>query len=198
MDTFIGDIHMFGFTFAPRNWAFCNGQALAIAQYSALFALLGTTYGGDGRSTFNLPSLNGRSPVGIGQARNTAINWHAGMAYGQDLHTLTITELPSHSHSATLSGEGGATLKASTDDATTETPEEGALLAKTVPGPSPADKPEKIYSTNTDNTVNMGGLNVPTDIEIGVTGGNNAFNIIQPSLAVNFSIALEGIFPSRS
>ncbi|TVZ40999.1 microcystin-dependent protein [Alteromonadaceae bacterium 2753L.S.0a.02] len=198
MDTFIGDVHIFGFNFAPRNWAFCAGQLLPISTNQALFSLLGTAYGGDGRTTFALPNLNGRTAVGKGQAPGTAINWQIGLTFGNDSHVMSLSELPAHSHSATWMPDGGTALMATTDDGTSETPESGAVLAKTVPGASPADQPEKIYANTTENLVPLGGLNVTGAVDVGTTGAGNAFNIVQPSLGVNYSIAMEGIYPSRS
>lgn len=198
MDTFIGDVHIFGFNFAPRNWSTCSGQLLAISQNTALFSLLGTIYGGDGRTTFALPNLNGRAAVGKGQAPGTSINWQQGAALGADTHTLSMTELPAHSHSASWVPDGATALMATTEDGTVSTPANGSVLANVIAGGGASDKPELIYTTTDQGLIPLGGLNVSGSVEVGMTGASNAFSIVQPSLGVNYSIALFGIFPSRS
>lgn len=173
MDPFIGQIIMFGGNFAPRGWAFCNGQLLSIAQNTALFSILGTTYGGNGQTTFGLPNLQGRVPVHPGTGAGLP-PVSLGQMAGSPTHTLTINEMPTHNHS--FHGELAAADK--------QTPQ-GNMLALT-PGtpiyaaPIPAD----------DRTM------APSSI--GATGGNQAFDLHSPYLAVNFIIALEGIFPSRN
>ncbi|MBU2987018.1 tail fiber protein [Saccharophagus degradans] len=194
----IGQIQAFGFHFAPRNWSYCSGQAIAISQNTALFSLLGTTYGGDGRSTFMLPNLNGRTAVGMGQAAGTSVHWNIGKWLGADTHTLTIAEMPSHSHPAEFTLTDSS-LTASVEPASESTPSAGAYLAQTVAGPSPADQPEKIYTSDLGaSPVGLGGLTVEGTVAIGNAGQSMPFNIVQPSLAINYSIALFGMFPSRS
>jgi microcystin-dependent protein len=162
---FLGEIRLVGSNFAPRGWAFCQGQVLSIAQNNALFALLGTTYGGNGTTTFGLPDLRGRVPVGFGQGPGLS-NYAQGQAFGVEAVTLTSTQMPAHTHA----------VRASTGRATTNRPT-GAYQAA---GNS--------YALTQDVAA------APTD----QTGGGQAHENHQPSLALNFIIALQGIFPSRN
>ena len=199
MEVFVGWVQTFSFQFAPRGWTLCRGQLLPISQNTALFSLIGTTYGGDGRTTFALPNFNGRTAIGQGQAPGTSINWQMGMLFGNDIHVLSLAEMPAHSHSGDWSSDNNGGLTATTSDAISNTPENGLVLGTTVPGPAAPDQPEKIYASLDANTVTLGGLNLGTaSVSVGVSGGNNAFNIVQPSLGINYSIALQGIFPSRN
>lgn len=175
----IAEIRMFAGNFAPRNWAFCQGQILSIAQNTALFSLLGTTYGGNGQTTFALPDLRGRTPVGTGQGPGLpAVN--LGQMAGAPTHTLIITEMPAHNH-------------------TTQT----ALRANSEPGlnPSPSNRilgasgTTNLYTTEPpDTNLNAAALSVT----VGIAGGSQAHNNMQPYLGINFIIAVEGIYPSRN
>ncbi|MEZ6135456.1 MAG: tail fiber protein [Pirellulaceae bacterium] len=169
-EPFIGQIIMFGGNFAPRGWAFCDGQLLPIAQNTALFSILGTTYGGDGRTTFGLPDLRGRVPLHAGSGPGLSPR-PLGFRGGSESVVLQVANLPAHSHS----------LKASTNEATTQVPT-GQVLA--------------------DARLNAYGAGpaaaVMEDSSIGSTGGNQPIGIAPPQLAINFIIALQGIFPSRS
>ncbi len=171
MEPFIGQIQLFGFNFAPRGWAFCEGQLLAISQYSALFSLLGTTYGGDGRTTFGLPDLRGRVPISPGTGAGLS-NYSWGQRGGQERVTLNINEIPSHTH----------TLMASNAAGTASNPS-NMLLADT-------GALDKEYGTGTLTAMN--------NQAISQSGGNQSHSIQQPYLAVYYCIALVGIFPSRS
>lgn len=172
MEPFIGQIQPFGFNFAPRGWAFCEGQLLPISQNSALFSLLGTIYGGDGRTTFALPDLRGRAMVHFGAGPGLS-SLSIGQRAGVENVTLGINHLPSHSHSLVL---GGGIATAAQGD--------GKFLA----GNTVADT---IYS-NALGTGSLGGGSVSN------AGGGQSFNIRDPYLAISISIALVGIFPSRS
>lgn len=166
-DPFLGEIKIVSFGFAPRGWALCNGQLLPIAQNQALFALLGTMYGGNGITTFALPNLQGRAPVHVG-------NGHAqGEAGGEVAHTLTAAEIPLHNHPA-----------ASRDFATTNDPEGKVLAAKAGRFGANIYAPTAPLVPLHPNSV------VPT-------GGSQAHDNMQPYLTLNFVIALQGIFPSR-
>ncbi|MGJ7031952.1 phage tail protein [Niabella hirudinis] len=178
MEPFLGMIAMFGFNFAPRGWAFCNGQLLPIAQNTALFALLGTTYGGDGRVTFGLPNLQGRTPVGFGQGAGLS-NYVLGQVSGTESATLTINNLPAHGHPVTIN--------AAADPGDSSDPT-GAYPANT----GNLDKEYKSGTVTNKVAMNAGMATA------GNTGNTQPFAILQPSLAVNFCIAMEGIFPSRS
>ena len=169
-EPFLGEIRLMSFNFAPRGWALCNGQLLPINQNQALFALLGTTYGGDGRVTFALPDLRGRSPLHVGAGIGLG-----GMG-GADSHVLTVSELPSHTHA----------LSASSDVATTHVP--GASL--------PAGKPRggiNRYAPagSGNSTMHAGSLSSSG-------GGSQPHENRQPFLTLTFAIALQGIFPSQS
>lgn len=172
-DPFIGEIKMFGGNFAPRGWAFCNGQLLSIAQNTALFSLLGTTYGGNGQTTFALPNLQGRLPMHFGQGPGLS-NRFLGETGGTEAVTLTAAEMPAHSHTANSVAPRGnsndATGRYWADDA-------GVSSATYHSGPP-------------TNTMHPGA--------IGNAGGSQPHNNMPPFQCVNFIIALEGIFPSRN
>ena len=167
---FIGEIRMVGFNFQPVGWAFCNGQLMSIAQNDALFALLGTTYGGDGVSTFALPDFRGRIPIHMGQGTGLS-PYTIGQVAGVENVTLQPVQLPSHHHA----------LQASQDAATTASPS-GAL-------PGVADVPTYFPGPATAAMLAQ---------SIGSSGGNIPHENMMPFLCINFIIALEGIFPSRN
>ena len=190
-NVFMAAIIQFAGNFAPRSWAFCQGQTLAIAQNTALFSLLGTTYGGNGQTTFQLPDFRGRVPVGTGQGPGLS-NVQLGELAGAPSTTLTTGNLPAHSH--TFSGASSA-LNATTIKATGQAPAAGSLLAKGVDGGGSA-VPLIYAPAGSTPTVALGGLNVAGTI--GNTGSNQPFSIMQPYLGMNFIIAVQGIFPSRN
>ena len=161
---FLGEIKICSFNFAPKGWAFCNGQLLPINQNQALFSLLGTTFGGDGRVNFGLPNLQGRAPIHVGGGHTL------GERGGEQGHTLSISEIPTHTHSATANS-GNATAP--------------------VPGGNLLGAANNLYAAAT-NLVALG----PS--MIGNTGGSQAHINMQPFLVLNFSIALQGIFPSAT
>ena len=165
---FLGSILIVGFNFAPRGFAFCNGQLLPISQNTALFSLLGTTYGGNGQTTFALPDLQGRVPIHPGQGAGLS-NYFQGQVGGEESHTLLQNELPAHSHTA----------RGTTSDPTQSNPTDGLPAVTSTYANAMADAP---MNTNM----------------ITPTGGGQPHNNIQPYLALNFVIALQGIFPSRN
>ena len=167
-EPFLGEIMIFAGNFAPRGWAMCNGQILPIAQNTALFSILGTTYGGNGQTTFALPDLRGRAPVHFGQGPGLS-SYSLGQSGGVESVALLQTQLPQHSHVA----------NASSADATSSKPD------GTVPSSGGA------YAAASDGTIMSPGF-------ITGGGGNQPHENVQPYLAVNFVIALEGIFPSRN
>jgi microcystin-dependent protein len=172
MDPIIGQIQIFGFNFAPRGWATCEGQLLQIAQNQALFSLLGTTYGGNGTTTFGLPDLRGRVPMHFGSGPGLLIKF-LGESGGTENTTLVANNLPSHNHVLNGYSEAG-----------TASSPAGAILANT-------GALDREYAT-------AGTIVTMKSDAIGNTGGNQAFNNMQPYLVVNFCIALEGIYPSRN
>lgn len=181
MDPFLGQIILFAGNFAPRGWGFCEGQLLAISQYQALFSILGTTYGGDGRTTFALPDLRGRAAVHHGSGPGLS-TYALGQRTGQENVTLTAAQLPAHTHPAQM--------MAGTGDGSTNTADGNALAHA---GRGGADTPN-IYNSNAPT------IPMHTDtVSVGNnTGGGQAINNIQPVLALNYIIALQGTFPSRS
>ena len=166
-EPFLSEIRIMSFNFAPRGWALCNGQLLPINQNQALFSLLGTTYGGNGQTNFGLPNLQGRTPISSGQG------FTLGQVGGEPAHTLSIAEIPTHIHVA-----NGNNTTAATGDPT------NAFFAQ------PPAALGSVYNTNPSPAVAMNaGAVAPV-------GGSQAHLNMQPFLTLNFSIALQGIFPS--
>lgn len=195
MDPFLGQIIMFAGNFAPRGWAFCDGQLLPISQYSALFSILGTIYGGDGRTTFALPDLRGRVPMHPGNGPGLSSR-RLGEKGGAETNILNVTQIPSHNHSASATASGAATgvLRASSGSGDSTTPS-GNVLAETAEDNYSSAAPDVDMHANAV-VINMSGLNV--NVTVANTGGNQPINNMQPYLCVNFIIALQGVFPSRS
>lgn len=182
-EPFIGEIKLFGFNFPPRGYSTCAGQLLSIAQNTALFSLLGTNYGGDGQTTFGLPNLNGRVPVGMGQSPGTS-NYVIGQVGGTESVTLNSNQMPMHNHSA-VGISVNITVGSSNDDA-------GAannFISNSTSGMG--DFFGTVGSTDVMGPAKVAGATA-------MAGGNQPFSILQPYLAINYSIALEGIFPSRN
>jgi len=172
-DPFVAEIRIFPFNFAPRGWAFCNGQLMPISQNTALFSLLGTTYGGNGQSTFGLPDLQGSAPMHPGQGPGLSLR-DLGEQSGSTTTTLLTSEIPAHSHA----------LMASSSPASGRDPS-GNPLARSRNG--------NAYQTVTNsNTVNM------SSSAVGMAGSSLPHNNMQPYLALNFCIALQGVFPPRT
>ena len=178
MEPFLGEIRMFAGNFAPLGWALCSGQLMSISANTALFALLGTTYGGDGQSTFALPDFRGRVPVHQGQGTGQPQAFVLGESSGAETATLTVSQLPTHTHLMSASSAtppaippGGISLSA------------GAFVPA-----SPVPKPKMYADTTT--------LVAMSPSAIAAAGGSQPHNNMAPTLALNFIIALEGIFPS--
>jgi microcystin-dependent protein len=167
---FLGEIRMFGGNFAPAGWAFCNGQLIAISQNDALFALIGTTYGGDGQQTFALPNMQSRIPIHQGQGAGLS-NYVQGQSAGVESVTVTVAQLPSHIH----------TTQASTAATGSSNPT-GNFWASSAA--------TKQYGPSSGAVMSAQAM--------GLTGGNQPHENRMPLLAVSFIIALEGIFPTRS
>jgi microcystin-dependent protein len=165
-EPFLSEIRIMSFTFAPKGWALCNGQLLPINQNQPLFALLGTTYGGNGQTNFALPNLQGNAPLHMGQG------FTLGQRGGEQAHTLSISELPTHTH----------TLSASSAAATAVIPTNALVLAQGA---------FEIYRGASSLVAMKGGT-------VGNTGGSQAHLNMQPYLVLNFCIALQGIFPSQN
>jgi microcystin-dependent protein len=170
---FLAEIRIFPFGFAPRGWAQCNGQIMQISQNTALFSLLGTTYGGDGKSTFGLPNLQGSSPMQAGQGSGLSLR-NLGDTGGEQTVTLLQTQMPAHPH----------TLQADARAATLDTPGPNNALARSSPS---------VYK------LVAGAHTVTLDPNtLTLQGGNLPHNNMVPFLGLNFCIALQGVFPARS
>ncbi len=180
MEGVIAQILLFAGTFAPKNWAYCNGQLIPIAQNTALFSLLGTTYGGDGRVNFGLPDLRGRVAIGAGQGPGLS-NYVLGQVAGSETVTLTTANMPAHIHPATATVSVGVSGAGATAD-----DPDGALLTTT-------NAP--FYATGAPGG-HLGG--VTASATTGPTGNNQPVNIMPPYLALNYVICMYGIFPSRN
>lgn len=171
-EPFIAEIRIFACNFAPRSWAFCNGQLMPVAQNTALFSLVGTTYGGDGRTTFGLPDLQGRAPMHPGRGPGLTSR-RLGERTGAETASLTDSQLASHSHSA----------RGSENTAVASAPANNYIARGGGRGAS-------VY-LNADTSVGLSKELLPT-------GGGAAHNNMQPYLALNYVIALQGLYPSRS
>jgi microcystin-dependent protein len=170
MDPFVAEIRIFGFYFPPKGWAFCNGQLLPISQNTALFSLLGTQFGGDGKSTFGLPNLQGSVPVHQGQGQGLS-QYFIGQTGGTETVTLLETEIPVHNHSMNANSSLGD-------------------------NPNPSDhslaRYQNAYQSNTTQNLTQMALQMLT-----ITGGSQPHNNLQPYLVLNFCIAMQGVFPAR-
>ena len=174
-EPFIGEIRLFGGNFAPRGWSFCDGQLVAIQSNPALFSLLGTSYGGDGRSTFGLPNLQGRAPMGTGRGPGLS-DRRLGEQTGATTETLTEQQLPSHNHpmqgSSTVATEDGQTFPT------------GHVL-----GTDEEEEAQVLYTSGARQNF--------ATTAISSFGGGQAHDNVQPHIALNYIIALEGLFPER-
>lgn len=202
-DPFLGEIKMVGFTFAPRGYALCAGQQMSIAQNSALFSLLGTTYGGNGQVTFGLPDYRGRSPVGMGQGPGlTFIN--PGQMSGSESTTLTMLELPAHTHVATATATASSTGSfqvAGTSSNPSATPSAtNNILGASGGGPGSATVWSDQMGSSPVTLGNLEAINTTVGVNVNVlpTGNNQPVALRNPYLGTNFVIATEGIFPSRN
>lgn len=174
MESYVGELRLFAGTFAPRGWAFCDGRLLPISQNDALFALIGTTYGGDGQTTFALPDLRGRIPLGQGQGQGLSSHVF-GQPFGTETVTLLTTQMPAHNHLFTASKTEAASL-------------------------SPTDA---VFASSADNSFyapDSGGAQHESLDPRSVTavGGNQPHNNIMPSAAIHYIISLFGIYPSQN
>jgi microcystin-dependent protein len=176
---FLAEIRIFTGNFAPKGWALCDGQILPISQNTALFSLLGTTYGGNGTSNFALPNLQGSVPIQAGQGPGLSL-YDLGETGGTQTVTLLTSELPAHNHPLVATTSAG-----------TQTTATGSQLAKGLGGSKQQSHVSNIYSTNSATTSLAPAM-------LAVAGGGQPHNNLMPLLGLNFIIALQGIFPARS
>jgi len=172
MDPFVAEIRIFPFNFAPKGWAFCDGQILPLSQNTALFSLLGTTYGGDGKSNFALPNMQGNAPMHPGQGPGLSLH-DLGETGGSETVSLLESEIPSHSH---------------------------GLMASNQPGEDPQAVAEAFARSVGANLYQASNANVGPmyDGTIAPAGGDQPHNNMQPYLTLNFCIALQGVYPPRT
>lgn len=176
-EPFLAEIRLFGFNFPPRGWALCDGQILPINQNQSLYALLGTVYGGDGRTTFALPELRGRTPMHVGSGSELSVS--QGQHGGFEDHTLTVAEMPAHNHNVNTTGDQG------TSSDLEVVAMDNNVLASQARGGVPFYSDPAALTAMHSSTVSH-------------TGGSSAHNNMQPSLTISFAIALQGVFPSRN
>lgn len=197
MEPFIGQIMAFVGNFTIRGWAKCDGQLMPIAQNTALFSIIGTTYGGDGRTTFALPDLRGRVPMHYGNGNGLTPRL-LGARGGQETHTLNILEIPSHSHTAINNGAQDQHILLSTENGVNEIPQAGDIPAVgNYPGNLGPSKTKNFGPASSGNTVNGQTISGNAGLTIGNNGGSRDHNNMQPFETVNYLIALQGVFPSR-
>lgn len=187
MEGTIGEIRLFAANFAPKYWAYCQGQLLQISQNQALFSILGTTYGGDGRTTFALPDLRGRTALGQGQGTNLSL-CTLGEKDGEATHTLIINEMPNHTHASSITATANASMQCLNDSASTESPE-GAYIASIG---------QNQFAPTNNNSMGITPATVTANLSIGISGSSQAHQNMQPYLGMNYVICLTGIFPSRN
>jgi len=175
-DPFVAEIRIFHFNFAPKGWAFCNGQLLPLSQNTALFSLLGTTYGGDGKSNFALPNLQGSAPIHAGQGPGLSL-YDLGQQGGTETVTLLTTEMPAHPHQMSVSSQLGLENQVNVNNV-------GQLFAM--------GDGVNMYGAANSNVTPMAAQG------LALAGGNLPHNNMMPYLTLNFNIALQGVFPPRT
>ena len=176
----IGEVTMFAGNFAPRSWALCQGQLVAISQNQALFSILGTMYGGDGRTTFALPDLRGRAPIGAGNGPGLS-GVQIGARFGQETVTLSQRNIPSHSHNASVALNGASSRKNSSGSAQSsdKLSKVGTIMATDQAGTQPLRKDAG-------------------RVTVDAAGGGESFSVRNPGLGINYIICMQGVYPSRS
>lgn len=184
MEEFIGIVKLFAGNFAPRGWAFCNGQIMSIAQNTALFSILGTTYGGNGQTTFALPNLQGA--VAIGWGNGPGGSYTLGETAGTPNVSILTNNLPAHVHA------GPGKISVSTAESTDSTPAAGASIAM------PGSVVSRVFSPTLGFATATPSVDLLSNVTTGATGNNIPIPIMQPYVAMSYIICLEGIFPSRN
>lgn len=209
-EPFIGMILPFPYVFTPVGWSSCQGQLLNINQNTTLFSLIGNKYGGDNIRTFGLPELRGRSIIGAGQ-RDGASEYTLGNYYGNETYTLLTAQMPAHSHTATFTGTGGGsstplsvTVSVSQDKSNNVADPDAThrYLGPVVPG---GPDISTMWTNTLTTPVNLAGVTVSGGgggitggtVAVGVSGGSQPFSLMNPSLALNFCMAVSGLYPER-
>ncbi|MDL5049701.1 tail fiber protein [Oscillatoria amoena NRMC-F 0135] len=191
MEGYIGEVRLFAGNFAPRAWMLCQGQSLSIAEYTPLYAIIGTMYGGDGQQSFLLPDLRGRRAVHSGNSTGPGLQpIYIGEVGGYEQLTLTSSQMPAHSHQITATMTGSATLNFANDSAVAGVTPQNNFFAISS---------ENFYAPNPDTA--LASASVTTNLSsmsLSVSGGSQPIPMVTPYLALNYIICLEGIFPSRN
>ena len=190
-EAFLAQLMIVSFNFAPRGWTFCNGQLLPINQNQALFALLGTTYGGNGQTTFALPDLRGRTPLGQGQ-NFSGSSYSLGQKGGAESVTLTTAQVPQHTHAVTVNTALAATAPQCDASAANQRTPVGNALA------SEAAHVTALYAGTANADMQAGSVRFDGPAAVSSGGGSQPHNNLQPYLVLNVCIALQGVFPSQS
>ena len=211
MDGYYGVIQALGFQFAPLKWAYCSGALIGVNQNAALFSLISTYFGGDGRVSFALPDLRGRGPIGQFQGPGTSLRT-IGQMVGQETVTLSTNQLPAHTHTHAYAGGGGGggtpvvSLEVAATVGDTQTPTAGDYIG--MPSSDFGGTPQGnlfVAQSSVTSVVEIGGVSVSgggafdnAQFTINNTGAGQAVEIMQPSLVVNFCICIDGLYPTRS
>ncbi|MBD1581573.1 phage tail protein [Pseudoalteromonas sp. S16_S37] len=201
-DSYIGTMRPFGGNFTIRSWTSCQGQLLAISENTALFSLISDFYGGDARTSFGIPDMRGRSPLGMGRMIGGA-QYTIGQRAGSEYRTLDVSQMPQHNHNAAFTPSGGGvagTLQVSKNAPNTTTPDEGAYLASNTTsqmyykagGFAPPADLTQISGLTIDGGSTSG------SVTVGLTGSSEPFSIVNPFQVVNWQMVLEGVYPSRA
>lgn len=209
----LGSIGMFGGTFAVKDYAFCWGQIDSIAENQALFSLLGTYYGGDGRTTYGIPDLRGRTPVGYGAGPGLT-DWNFGTKYGFEKHILTIAQMPEHNHAAVFTPNGGGgspitatvSVNAKNGKGDSNNAQGNYWATGDVAISRDTYSVEGAYSSSSDTTMAADAVEVYISggqigggtVVVGDTGLSQSFSLMQPFSVINYEIAMQGLYPSRN
>lgn len=187
---YLGEVRLFGGTFAPRGWAFCHGGYLDIAEFSALFALIGCEYGGDCRTVFALPDTRGRVVVGQGQGPGLPYDFTVGEYGGYEKITLALDQLARHTHPVTTDVEAEITPLATSDTGSSDDPENNIFAI--------TDAGVRTYAATPDNTMAINTVTVSAAAVANATGGGQSHDNVMPVSALQYIICIEGDFPSRA
>ena len=202
MEGYIGEVRLVAYNFAPKDWAFCMGQVLSITDNTALYSLIGSIYGGDGRSTFGLPDLRGKVALGQGQYPGSAYDYHLGQSGGTEVVTLNVNEIPVHTHTAVshvnLNGSPTITIQANNADFSQKDPENNYPGGSNAFGTGPTQYASTANTTMNPDMASINNLNIDVETTNGSTGGGVPHPNMQPYLSLSYIICLSGLYPARS